>query len=123
VTEHQRSPCPVACTLDILGDKWTLLVIRDLFMGKKTYSEFVQSPESIPTNLLAERLKRLEAYGILHKQQYQDHPVRYEYVLTRKGEELRPVLLAMVKWGNDHVEGTLRLDEIQRLKDQYKKTR
>jgi len=113
----------VACTLDILGDKWTLLVIRDLFMGKKTYSEFVQSPESIPTNLLAERLKRLEAYGILHKQQYQDHPVRYEYVLTRKGEELRPVLLAMVKWGNDHVEGTLRLDEIQRLKDQYKKTR
>jgi DNA-binding HxlR family transcriptional regulator len=121
VTDHKRSPCPVACTLDILGDKWTLLVVRDLVMGKKTYSEFLQSPESIPTNILAERLKRLESYGILNKQQYQDNPVRYEYVLTTKGEGLRPVLQAMVKWGNQHIDGTLQPDDIARIKEEYKK--
>lgn len=123
MTEKKRSACPVACTLDILGDKWTLLVIRDLFMGKKTYSEILQSPESIPTNILAERLKRLEAYGLIDKQQYQDNPVRNEYVLTKKGAGLRPVLLAMVKWGNEHIEGTLSANEIKRLKEQYKKTK
>ncbi len=121
--DHKRSPCPVACSLDILGDKWTLLVVRDLVMGKKTYSEFAQSPESIPTNILAERLKRLEAYGIIRKQQYQDNPVRYEYLLTDKGAGLRPVLLAMVKWGNEYIDGTLRPDEIQRLKEQYKNSK
>lgn len=121
--DHKRSPCPVACTLDILGDKWTLLVVRDLVMGKKTYSEFAQSPESIPTNILAERLKRLEAYGIIRKQQYQDNPVRYEYMLTDKGAGLRSVLLAMMKWGNEHIDGTLRPDEIQRMKEQYKNSK
>ena len=121
--DHKRSPCPVACTLDILGDKWTLLVVRDLVMGKKTYSEFAQSPESIPTNILAERLKRLEAFDIIRKQQYQDNPVRYEYVLTEKGTGLRPVLLAMVKWGNEFIDGTLRPDEIQRMKEQYKNSK
>jgi DNA-binding HxlR family transcriptional regulator len=123
VPDHKRSPCPVACTLDILGDKWTLLVVRDLVMGKKTYSEFAQSPESIPANILAERLKRLEAYGIISKQQYQDNPVRYEYMLTDKGAGLRPVLLAMMKWGNEYIDGTLRPDEIQRMKEQYKKNK
>jgi DNA-binding HxlR family transcriptional regulator len=98
-------------------------VVRDLVMGKKTYSEFAQSPESIPTNILAERLKRLEAYGIIRKQQYQDNPVRYEYLLTEKGAGLRPVLLAMVKWGNEYIDGTLRPDEIQRMKEQYKKSK
>jgi DNA-binding HxlR family transcriptional regulator len=97
--------------------------VRDLVMGKKTYSEFAQSPESIPTNILAERLKRLEAYGIISKQQYQDNPVRYEYMLTDKGAGLRPVLLAMMKWGNEYIDGTLRPDEIQRMKEQYKKNK
>lgn len=107
MSDCKRSICPVACTLDILGDKWTLLVVRDLIMGKKTYSEFQQSPEAIPTNILAERLKRLQAQGVVAKQQYQDKPVRYEYHLTDKGMALRPVLLAMVKWGNTYIEGTL----------------
>lgn len=79
-----RSPCPIANTLDILGDKRTLLVIRDLFSGKKTYTDFQSSPESIPTNILANRLKRLADYGIIEKTPYQQRPVRYAYRLTEK---------------------------------------
>lgn len=101
----KRSPCPVAGTLDIVGDKWTLLVVRDLFSGKKTYSQFQNSPEKIPTNILADRLKRLTRYGIVEKQPYQTHPVRYEYLLTTKGKELGLVLKAMKEWGERYLEG------------------
>jgi len=105
--EFKRSPCPVASTLDILGDKWTLLVVRDLLMGKTTYGDFQKSPERIPTNILAERLKRLELAGIIGKSRYQDRPVRYAYALTPMGRDLQPVLLAMVDWGNRYLPGTL----------------
>ncbi len=101
-----RSPCPVACTLDILGDKWTLLVIRDLFVGKKTYSEFQHSPEKIPTNILADRLKRLTQHSIIKKEPYQMNPVRYQYTLTTKGNDLGLVLKAMVDWGEKNVPGS-----------------
>lgn len=104
---HPRSPCPVANLLDIMGDKWTLLVVRDLLLGKKTYKEFEQSPEGIPTNILAERLKRLEKSGVIEKTKYQERPVRYAYSLTAKGRDLGPVLWEMIKWGNKHVEGTV----------------
>jgi DNA-binding HxlR family transcriptional regulator len=102
----QRSSCPVACTLDIIGDKWTLLVVRDLFAGKKIYSEFQNSPEKIPTNILAERLKRLTENGIVIKEPYQKHPVRYEYVLTNKGRDLGRVLKAVLQWGEKHIPGS-----------------
>ncbi len=102
-----RSPCPVSCSLDLLGDKWTLLVVRDLLLGKKTYTEFLKSPEGIPTNLLAERLKRLQAAGIVDKSRYQERPVRHAYHLTEKGRDLRPVLLAMINWGNKYIPGTV----------------
>ncbi len=102
----KRSPCPVAATLDILGDKWTLLVIRDLFFGKRTYGEFLQSPEHIPSNILAERLKRLENTGLIDKQPYQERPVRYEYRLTEKGRDLAPVLKTIAGWANKHIPGT-----------------
>jgi DNA-binding HxlR family transcriptional regulator len=111
----KRSPCPVACLLDILGDKWTLLVVRDLLMGKQTYKEFQDSPEGIPSNILAERLKRLEAEAILSKQQYQANPVRYHYGLTDKGRDLGAVLRAMAHWGNQHVAGTYSLEQIQQF--------
>jgi DNA-binding HxlR family transcriptional regulator len=102
-----RSPCPIASALDILGDKWTLLVVRDLlFFGKRLYGELLDSPEGIPTNILAERLKRLEAVGVLEKRPYQTNPVRYEYHLTPKGRDLRRPLLALVRWGNDYIPGT-----------------
>ncbi len=110
-----RSPCPVACTLDLLGDKWTLLVVRDLLLGKKTYTEFQNSPEKIPTNILAERLKRLQAAGVIAREKYQERPVRYAYQLTDKGHDLAPVLSAMIDWGNRYVEGTVPRERIEAM--------
>lgn len=114
-SEFKRSACAIANTLDILGDKWTLLVVRDLLMGKKTYSEFHNSFEKIPTNILAERLKRLESAGIIHKQSYQQRPVRYAYQLTAKGEALAPVLKEMVIWANQFIPGTVSLQRVEKL--------
>ena len=110
-----RSKCPVSCVLDLLGDKWTLLLVRDLLLGKATFTEFQQSPEGIPTNILAERLKRLLAAGIIEKLPYQKRPVRYRYQLTRKGSDLYPVLSAMIDWGNRYVEGTISRAEIEAM--------
>ncbi len=76
VSELRRSPCPIANTLDLIGDKWSLLVIRDLRRGKCTYSELLDSPEGIPTNILADRLKRLEEAGGIERSAYQERPVR-----------------------------------------------
>jgi DNA-binding HxlR family transcriptional regulator len=101
-----RSPCPIANTLDILGDKWTLLVIRDMLAGKSTYGEFLSSPESIPTNILADRLKRLSEKDIIQKTPYQDRPVRYTYQLTDKGVSLGPILKEVVDWGLKNITGT-----------------
>jgi DNA-binding HxlR family transcriptional regulator len=100
-----RSRCPVACTLDIVGDKWSLLVIRDLMRGKRRYSQFAESSERIPTNILANRLKRLVDAGVITSRQYSEHPPREEYVLTKKGEDLRLVMRAMVEWGVKHAGG------------------
>ena len=115
VCAEGRSSCPVACSLDLLGDKWTLLVVRDLLLGKTTYTEFQKSPEGIPTNILAERLKRLQAAGIIEKSRYQERPVRYAYHLTAKGRDLRPVLSAMIDWGNKYIPGTLTREQIEAM--------
>lgn len=95
-----RSPCPIAIALDILGDKWTLIVLRDLFMGRRQYGAFLESPEKIPTNILAERLKRLVAEGLVERRPYQSRPVRYEYSMTDKGMRLLPVLQELCRWSN-----------------------
>lgn len=102
----KRSECPITNALEVLGDKWTLIVIRDLFAGKRTYSEFQQSAEGIPTNILAERLKRLEASCIVKKLPYQEKPVRYEYLLTKQGKGLADVLTALKDWGLEYIPGT-----------------
>ena len=102
----KRSLCPVTNSLEILGDKWTLVVIRDLFLDKKTYGDFQHSPEGIPTNILADRLKRLQASGIVSRTPYQEKPVRYEYHLTEKGRALGKVLQALKEWGLTYIEGT-----------------
>ncbi len=107
----KRSPCAVANSLDVVGDKWSLLVVRDLLHGKRTYGELVNSPERIPTNILAERLKRLEAAGIIVSTPYQEHPRRYAYTLTPKGIALGDVLLAFVRWGQEHIPGTMALSQ------------
>ena len=103
----RRSRCPVACTLGVLGDRWTLLVVRDLIRGKRRFTELVESPERIPTNILTDRLKRLVSLGVVKSQRYSDHPPRVEYQLTAKGEDLRPVLRAMVEWGVKHAGGRM----------------
>ena len=107
-----RSACAIANSLDIVGDKWTLLVVRDLLYGKRTYGELVNSPERIPTNILADRLKRLEAAGIIVSTPYQQHPVRYTYTLTPKGSALGDVLLAFVRWAKQYIPGTVTLSEV-----------
>ena len=103
----RRSRCPVACTLDLLGDRWSLLVIRDLVRGKRRFAEFLASPEGIPTNILADRLKRLKARGVIRAQRYSARPPRLEYTLSEKGEELRPILRAMAEWGVRHAGGRM----------------
>ena len=95
----KRSPCPVAFSLDILGDRWTLLVIRDLFFGRTRFKEFAASPEGIPTNILTDRLERLLARGIIERIPAEDGTKRLAYRLTKKGKALGPVLKAMRDWG------------------------
>ncbi len=101
-----RSSCPVANVLDLFGDKWTLLVVRDLILGKSRYNEFAGSPERIPTNILADRLKRIEQFGIVLKSPYCLKPTRYQYELTEKGKDLIPILEAMVFWATKYMPGT-----------------
>lgn len=100
-----RSPCPVAASLDLIGDKWSLVIVRDLMINKKRYKDFQNSPEGIPTNILANRLRRLEQDGIIAKRPYQEKPARYEYVLTPKGADLLPVLQQLALWGKKHIPG------------------
>ena len=103
----KRSACPIACVLDILGDKWALLVVRDLLLrDKHLYSEILQSGEKIPTNILADRLRRLAAAGIITKEPYQQNPVRYAYRLTSAGIALGPILKEIIHWGNQHISYT-----------------
>lgn len=83
-------------------------MIRDLFAGKRRYGEFLSSSERIPTNILAERLKRLESAGLMSSVQYSEHPPRYEYELTERGRALRPVLDAVASWGLEQFPGTRR---------------
>ncbi len=101
-----RSFCPVANALDVVGDRWTLLIIRDLFAGKHRFGDLVGSPEHIPTNILAERLKRLEGAGLIAALPYQSRPTRYEYHLTPRGRALSPILDALAVWGLDQFPGT-----------------
>jgi DNA-binding HxlR family transcriptional regulator len=101
-----RSACPIAGTLDVIGDRWTLLIVRDLFLGKKRYSDFLASAERIPTNILADRLRRLEGEGFIESTAYQAHPPRFEYRLTTKGRDLSPVIRALIDWGLRHIPGT-----------------
>lgn len=112
VPSDHRSACPVACVLDILGDKWTLIVVRDLFLGKHRFGEFQASPEAMPTNILAGRLKRLEAAGLIKKEFYQDNPPRAEYFLTSRGAALGPILMAMREWAEQYIPGVALLENI-----------
>lgn len=104
--EQRRSVCPVACTLDVLGDKWTLLVIRDLVWGRSTFQEFLSSPERIATNILSDRLERLVGSGIVETVPSTVRSDRHTYRLTDRGRSLIPVLEAIRDWGLANISGT-----------------
>ncbi len=106
VAAPRRSPCPVSCALDIFGDRWTLLVIRDLILGRSRFKDFAASPESVPTNILSDRLRRLLRHGIVEQLPAAEGAKHLAYKLTEKGEALRPVLKAMRQWGLDWERGT-----------------
>jgi len=113
----KRSKCPLSCTLDIIGDKWTLLIIRDLLRGKSRYNDFLESEEGITTNILANRLHRLEQAGLITKKPYQDNPVRYDYELTATGEGLKPVIFRIIDWADKYIPGTANVDKYRSMAD------
>ena len=99
----RRSNCPINFALELFGDKWTLLIVRDmLIFGKRTYGEFQASPESIATNILADRLQRLEAAGLIESEGDPENKRRTIYTLTAKGMDLGPILTQMIIWSAKH---------------------
>src|SRR5262245_33353833 len=95
--------CPVARTLAIIGESWTILILRDLLVeGPRKFHDFERSLAGISPNTLSARLKKLEEHGIVARRFYEEHPPRAEYVLTPKGRELGPVLKALLGWGQKH---------------------
>jgi DNA-binding HxlR family transcriptional regulator len=96
-----KSDCPVNISLETFGDSWSLLIVRDIiFWGKRSYKDFLESPEHISTNILANRLRQLEQKGVLHKIQSNDG--RSEYKLTGAGLDLIPIIIEMSAWGMRH---------------------
>ena len=101
----RRSMCPISAVLEILGDKWTLLIIRDLmFNGKKTYGEFLQSDERIATNVLADRLLTLEKTGLVEKKAFPGNRAKNLYLLTPKSIDLMPTLFEIILWGDKYLD-------------------
>jgi DNA-binding HxlR family transcriptional regulator len=97
------SPCPVARTLNIIGDRWAILILRDFFLyGPRRFQDFEGSLKGITPAVLSQRLKDFESHGVIESSLYAEHPPRREYRLTKKGRELRPVLRAMKLWGERH---------------------
>jgi|TARA_R110002020_G_scaffold316899_2_gene532336 DNA-binding HxlR family transcriptional regulator len=94
--------CPVARTLSVLGDRWTLLILRDCLLGLSRFEQFAES-SGMTRHILADRLKRLVEAGILVREPYSEAPKRYDYILTDKGQELAPALMTLRDWGKKHL--------------------
>ncbi len=99
---YETQNCSVARTLELIGDRWTILIVRDAFLGVRRFDDF-QRGLGIARNVLASRLQRLTDDGILERRRYQEHPVRSEYRLTAKGTDLWPVVVTLLKWGDKHL--------------------
>ena len=108
MTPATRTPtprhCSIAGALDVIGEKWSLLVVRELFLGCRKFSE-IAANTGAPRDILTARLRRLEELGVITRRAYSEHPPRYEYVLTEAGQDLRPVIWALKHWGDTHVMG------------------
>jgi DNA-binding HxlR family transcriptional regulator len=107
---YDNQVCSIARTLEVIGDRWTMLVIRDAFLGLRRFEDF-QKSLGVARNVLTDRLNRLVEEGILRRRLYQERPERYEYRLTRKGVDLWPVVMTTMKWGDRYLypEGKPRL--------------
>lgn len=100
-TYESQVACPVARTLDVVGDRWTILLLRDLSWGRRRFSVLLESLKGISANLLSDRLKKLEENGMIERVFYSDHPPRAEYRLSTKGRAFIPVLLALRAYGDE----------------------
>lgn len=103
MTKRYELPCNIAQTLNLIGDKWSMLVIHSLMLGHCTYKELQEDLVGIPSNLLASRLKELEENELVISTIYQNHPPRLKYELTQKGEELKDVFYALIVWGEKYL--------------------
>lgn len=101
--------CPVARTLEIVGERWTLLVIRDLFRGPQRFQDLQESLTGVAPNVLSDRLKTLEEHGLVQREFYSEHPPRAAYALTPLGRELQPALRSLAVWGAKHFGGPTRV--------------
>jgi len=100
----KRSDCPISCSLDLWGDKWSLLIIRDLMLKQEcTYGDFLKSPERIATNILASRLRSLEETKIIEKSNHPDSKAKVLYKLTRKGIDLFPIIVEIHVWAEKYL--------------------
>ncbi|MEN1679859.1 MAG: glycoside hydrolase domain-containing protein, partial [Planctomycetota bacterium] len=105
-SKPRRSPCPIACTLDLVGDKWTLLVVRDLLLGRSHFREFLASPEKIATNVLSDRLMKLVEAGLVDTEPSGERAGANAYRLTKRGESLAPLVKQLARWGLENLPGT-----------------
>lgn len=122
-TNKKRSDCPLSQSLDIFGDKWSLLIIRDLMFGNKcTYNDFLKSEEGIATNILASRLKGLEENGVIEKLAHPDSKAKILYRLTKKGIDLLPIIMEIYIWADQYFEipTNLKLTFEEAIKDKDK---
>lgn len=102
--ENYKLPCNIAQSLNIIGDRWTLLIIHEMMTGSKTFNEIKRNLTGISSNLLSERLKYLEQSELITCQLYTEHPPRYEYTLTDSGKDLEHVFNALIVWGRHHLK-------------------
>jgi DNA-binding HxlR family transcriptional regulator len=102
--DYTGQTCSIARTLEVIGERWTMLIVRDVFLGLRRFDE-IQADLGIARNVLASRLDRLVETGVLEKALYRERPPRYEYGLTGKGRDLWPVLLELMQWGDRHAAG------------------
>lgn len=123
----KRSECPISCSLEVWGDKWSLLIVRDLMFAKQcTYGDFLKSDEKIATNILASRLQTLEEHGIIIKLEHPDSKAKTLYRLTPKGIDLLPLLVEINLWAEKYygipLEKEALLKELKKDKHQFIKT-
>jgi DNA-binding HxlR family transcriptional regulator len=97
-------PCNIAQTLNIIGDRWTLLIAHEILKGNVQFTDIKRSLEGISSNILSDRIKYLEKCGLVTSELYSEHPPRYQYQLTDSGKDLEPIFNAILLWGRDHLQ-------------------